>query len=69
MRDLLIGVQNKKAGPNEGSWDPETGFIGRNCGRLGTTAMCLLTLEVYYRHLPLYKRASTGDPKLVEGAK
>ena len=69
MRDLLIDLQHTKAGANEGSWEPETGFIGRQCGRLGTTAMCVLTLEVYYRHLPLYKRANAGDPKLVEGAK
>lgn len=71
MRDLLISLQDKKAGPNEGSWEPEGGFIGRQCGRLGTTAMCLLTLEVYYRHLPLYKRANAGDGaiKIIEGAK
>jgi hypothetical protein len=59
MRDLLVDLQHKKGGAIEGSWDPESGFIGRQCGRLGTTAMCLLTLEVYYRHLPLYKRANT----------
>ena len=32
-------------------------------------ALCLLTLEVYYRHLPLTKRSTAGDPKLLEGAK
>jgi hypothetical protein len=69
MRDLLIATQVTKPGSNDGSWDPEKGFIGRQCGRLGTTALCLLTLEVYYRHLPLTKRTSTGDPRLVEGAK
>lgn len=69
MRDLLIATQVTKPGSNEGSWDPENGFIGRQCGRVGTTALCLLTLEVYYRHLPLTKRSSTGDPRLVEGAK
>jgi hypothetical protein len=25
-------------------------------GRLGATSLSLLTLEVYYRHLPLYRR-------------
>ena len=69
MRDLLIELQHKKAGATEGSWDPENGFIGRQCGRLGTTALCLLTLEVYYRNLPLTKRASAGNAQLVEGAK
>ncbi|AMV30241.1 hypothetical protein VT84_37965 [Gemmata sp. SH-PL17] len=63
MRDWLIGQQSKKD-LNSGSWDPETGpnnWFGRECGRLGTTAMCLLTLEVYYRHLPLYKRGADGQ--------
>ncbi|MBA4191606.1 MAG: hypothetical protein C0467_26810 [Planctomycetaceae bacterium] len=71
MRDWLIGLQNKKDGPNQGSFEPEAGWIGRSCGRLGTTAMCILTLEVYYRHLPLYKRAGAGDGalKIVDGAK
>jgi len=69
MRDLLIELQHKKTGANEGSWEPEGGFIGRQCGRLGTTALCLLTLEVYYRHLPLTKRSTAGDVKVLEGAK
>jgi hypothetical protein len=57
MRDWLVGAQIKKDdGAKLGSWDPEAGWFGSSCGRLGTTAMCILTLEVYYRHLPLYKR-------------
>jgi hypothetical protein len=27
-------------------------WFGQHCGRLGTTCMCLLTLEVYYRYSP-----------------
>ncbi len=71
MRDLLIELQNKKGGANEGSWDLDPGFIGRECGRLGTTSLCLLTLEVYYRHLPLYKRANNNPEavKILDGAK
>lgn len=63
MRDWLVKAQQHKEGANLGSWDPEGGggWIGTNCGRLGTTAMCLLTLEVYYRHLPLYKRSADGN--------
>jgi hypothetical protein len=60
MRDWLIDTQFKKEGANTGSWDPDVGFVGRHCGRLGTTAMALLTLEVYYRHLPLYKRGNNA---------
>jgi len=71
MRDWLISLQIKKDGATQGSFEPEAGWIGRSCGRLGTTAMCILTLEVYYRHLPLYKRANAGDGalKIVDGAK
>ncbi|MCE9561099.1 MAG: terpene cyclase/mutase family protein, partial [Planctomycetes bacterium] len=71
MRDWLISLQDKKDGPNQGSFSPGPGSIGGSCGRLGTTAMSILTLEVYYRHLPLYKRANAGDGalKIVDGAK
>jgi hypothetical protein len=31
---------------------------------LGTTCLALLTLEVYYRHLPLYKRDNGGLAEL-----
>jgi len=36
-----------------GSFPKDSGFIGRCCGKVGTTAMILLTLEVYYRNPPL----------------
>jgi hypothetical protein len=55
MRDWLVAVQNKD-GVLRGSWNSDPGTIGSHCGRVGTTCLCLLTLEVYYRHLPLYKR-------------
>jgi hypothetical protein len=32
------------------------GRLGRSGGRLLITSLNLLTLEVYYRHLPLYYR-------------
>jgi hypothetical protein len=70
MRDSLVSLQIKNNGANHGSWDPDAGFIGRSCGRLGSTCMCLLTLEVYYRHLPLYKRDNAGGQKVLDaGAK
>ena len=68
MRDWLVSTQDKKNGPNQGSWEPEGGFIGSQCGKLGTTALCVLTLEVYYRHLPLYKRGQHGAAlKIIDG--
>ena len=72
MRDWLIGAQIRKTDDagKRGSWDPEGGWFGTSCGRLGTTAMCLLTLEVYYRHLPLYKRGADGQAiKIIEDLK
>jgi hypothetical protein len=51
MPDWLLSLQ-VKAPTNRGSWNPEMGAFGVNCGRLGTTCMCLLTLEVYYRYTP-----------------
>ncbi len=68
MRDMLIGLQSRKDGPNLGSWEPDVGFIGKDCGRLGTTCLSILTLEVYYRHLPLYKR-DNGGLKVLDGVK
>ncbi|MCE9560894.1 MAG: terpene cyclase/mutase family protein [Planctomycetes bacterium] len=52
MRDWLVGLQVADDGAKQGSWDPDPGWIGRSCGRLGTTAMSVLTLEVYYRYKP-----------------
>lgn len=69
MRDMLIAKQvNQPNKPSvDGSWDKDGGsWIGPNCGRMGTTAMAILTLEVYYRHLPLYNRG-TGAKDLLDG--
>jgi hypothetical protein len=60
MRDWLISTQDKGADPihkdQKGSWSPEGDQWGSVGGRLMTTSLSLLTLEVYYRHLPLYRR-------------
>jgi hypothetical protein len=54
MRDFLVETQIKE-GPGAGSWDVTDphGFAG---GRIYQTTLSLLTLEVYYRHLPIYRR-------------
>jgi hypothetical protein len=62
MRDYLIDLQITKEGEDKGSWDPDQHILGKSCGRLGTTAMCLLTLEVYYRYLPLNRLGAEGKP-------
>jgi hypothetical protein len=49
--DWLISLQvREKDIANRGSWEPDQTWIGQHCGRLGTTCLCLLTLEVYYRY-------------------
>lgn len=54
LRDLLVRAQVKD-GALAGSWRP-TDERERPGGRLYATALRLLMLEVYYRHLPLYQQ-------------
>jgi hypothetical protein len=64
MRDLLIDTQDKGQGPTGGSFPPERNtFTGRGGGRLATTCLSLLTLEVYYRYSALFK-AEAKAPEL-----
>lgn len=69
MRDLLIAKQDKGLDPKKphlkGSWSPAGDAHGGAGGRLMTTSLSLLTLEVYYRYLPLYHRNLTGDKAMV----
>jgi hypothetical protein len=56
IRDTLIARQQHNSGNKqhiEGSWSPEQAPEG---GRIMATSLSLLCLEVYYRHLPLYRR-------------
>jgi hypothetical protein len=54
MRRLLIENQ-VKSGCAEGSWSPNDDRWGNYGGRLMMTSLAALTLEVYYRYLPLYQ--------------
>jgi hypothetical protein len=62
IRDLLIQTQdrgNKRGFAHQkGSWGPEGDALGGAGGRIMMTSMATLTLEVYYRHLPLYRRGN-----------
>lgn len=55
LRDFLVRTQATE-GHEKGSW-----FVGRGVhasekgGRLYITAMACMTLEVYYRHMPIYR--------------
>jgi hypothetical protein len=59
MRDQLVETQ-KTTGPEKGSWDLADAHGGRG-GRLYMTCLCTMTLEVYYRVLPLYKQDAVRD--------
>ena len=59
MRDDLIAAQ-ETAGPAAGSWKPRTGALhAKQGGRLLSTALATLTLEVYYRYKPLLPEVDT----------
>lgn len=62
MKATLLDTQVVE-GSNKGSWQPNGLWAGYG-GRTYSTAMAALTLEVYYRYLPIYdvaKRAGTRD--------
>lgn len=69
--DLVAGQETE--GPAKGSWKPRSGAIhAKQGGRLLTTALATLTLEVYYRYKPLLPQetvteSSTADPAVVNG--
>ncbi|MGQ9505977.1 MAG: prenyltransferase/squalene oxidase repeat-containing protein [Thermogutta sp.] len=52
MKATLLPTQ-QKTGSLAGSWDPVERY-GTQGGRIYTTALAVCTLEVYYRHMPLY---------------
>lgn len=61
MRNMLVDTQdNTTAQATSGSWAPDSGTTGRSGGRITVTCLSLLTLEVYYRYLPLYKKDNSG---------
>jgi hypothetical protein len=53
-----IPEHQERHGPEAGSWDPNKPGRDRwavEGGRLYVTCLSIYNLEVYYRHLPLYK--------------
>jgi hypothetical protein len=67
VRDGLVGMQVTGSGCDHGSWDPispQRDRWGAQAGRLFTTSLSILTLEVYYRYLPLYGVADKDKDKL-----
>ena len=52
LKRALLPLENRKPHA-EGSWPPESSWIGVSGGRVYSTAMAILTLETYYRYVPL----------------
>lgn len=59
LRDHLVRDQ-RKGGHATGSWDPRAPW-GAFGGRVFSTSMSILCLEVYYRFLPLYRFSEPGN--------
>lgn len=60
VREELIATQVADDSCAQGSWDPfspDRDRWGASGGRLFQTSLSVLTLEVYYRYLPLYRTA------------
>ena len=61
MRDHLVSTQQTE-GHAAGSWNVSDAHGGA-AGRLYMTCLCTMTLEVYYRHLPLYGIPADAEPE------
>jgi len=64
LRDLLVAEQVKD-GAAAGSWEPRDAW-GPYGGRVYSTAVAALSLEVYYRFLPLYRVGEDEPPTAAE---
>ena len=60
MRELLISSQ-QTGGAFPGSWDPGDYEWGSRGGRIYTTSLAVCTLEVYYRHLPIFQQIELDE--------
>jgi hypothetical protein len=66
IREGLISTQVKDGTCAQGSWDPFQPAVdvwARTAGRLYLTSLSLLTLEVYYRYLPIYRSFDEDQAK------
>ena len=62
MRDWLVDSQEKNDKQhNFGSWHFEGDHGAESGGRIYTTSLATMILEVYYRHMPLYAKQAAED--------
>lgn len=59
MRDVLVSSQDKE-GRDAGSWAPRGGHASRG-GRIYMTSLATCSLEVYYRHTPLFRQIELDE--------
>jgi Squalene-hopene cyclase C-terminal domain len=59
MRDILVASQETQ-GHAAGSWRPRGEFSSEG-GRIYMTSLAVCTLEVYYRHLPIFRGIELGE--------
>jgi len=64
LREILVRMQ-EPSGPMAGSWPPRGRWADRG-GRVFMTSLAICTLEVYYRHMPMY-RDTDAEKLLVAG--
>jgi hypothetical protein len=55
LQAALLPLQRRESSGLDGSWDPDPVWGGHG-GRVYSTAMAAMTLEVYYRHLPMHRQ-------------
>jgi hypothetical protein len=55
MQAAVLRLQRRESSGLDGSWDPDSVWGGHG-GRVYATAMAAMTLEVYYRHLPMHRQ-------------
>jgi hypothetical protein len=61
MRDTLVDTQEKH-GRHAGSWEPRGDHASAG-GRVYMTSLAVCTLEIYYRHLPLFRQIRLDSPR------
>jgi hypothetical protein len=57
LQAALLPLQRRDGSAADGSWDPDPVWGGYG-GRVYATALAAMTLEVYYRHLPMHRQTA-----------
>jgi Squalene-hopene cyclase C-terminal domain len=60
MRDMMVASQDQK-GHQLGSWHMRGDHGAERGGRLYCTSLATMILEVYYRHMPIYKAQAAEE--------